>query len=248
MFAQHLDIDGSSMIKCTFFILNIFIFCISAQFNFVLIGPPGAGKGTFSSYMVKKYGYHQICPGDILRAHIKNNTPLGQVIKPIVQNGEDVDPAIVYKIIAEEINYCLERNIQFIIDGFPRNRATCDFFVGLLAKKNISSAVAFVHFKIDLQTCFERVSNRLICLGCGNIFNTITNQPKAEMRCDMCQDILHVRIADSPDITLKRLDSYKSATEPLIDTIKERFVVLTIDATQSLRDCLKAYDAFIIQP
>jgi adenylate kinase len=229
-----------------FFLLCIVtIVTIVGQENFVLIGPPGGGKGTFSSYMTKQHNYRQICPGDILREHIKNNTELGKVIKPILERGDDIDCTVVYKIIDSEVTSCLERKIPFIIDGFPRNAHTFEFLKKFLKEKSASSLITFIHFKIDNQTCLERINNRLVCTYCGSIFNKTTNKPKKEALCDCCNKELQIRIGDETEITVKRLNAYRKNIEPLTEFAKKDFKLYTIDAHTPLVDCIKMYESLL---
>jgi adenylate kinase len=227
--------------------LSLFIIpLIATPQNFVLIGPPGAGKGTFSNHMAIKHKYHHINPGTTLRAHIRDNTSLGQTIKPIVEKGDFVDVKIICKIIDEEITYCLKENISFVLDGFPSNHATFEYLVNYFKEKEIPySTIAFVYFAIDDQSCLERIKSRLTCSNCGTIFNTLTYKPQKNMTCDFCGTQLEARIDNIECITRKRLNHYRSFVEPLAALAKSQFIFFTLDATLPLNECIKCYEDFL---
>jgi len=208
------------------------------QPNFILIGPPGSGKGTFSFFMVQKRNYHQICIGDIIRTHKKKNTDIG---KAILANGGFVDDEMAYSIIKNEIDLIVENKTPFIIDGFPRNIPAFEFLIQELKEKDVIASTTFVHFKIDDQVCIDRINNRLVCFKCFDVFNTTTKKPKKEMICDSCDIPLEVREGDAAAATIKRLACYRAYTEPLIEVAKKNFNILTIDANSSIEGCLAQY-------
>lgn len=209
-----------------FLILFLLIFPLSAIENYVLMGPPGSGKGTFSTKMIEEKGYKQICPGDILRTHIKNETELGQSIKLIVQNGDYIDDIIIYQIIEQEVRGYVERNIPFIIDGFPRHKDGYDFLIKLFKKLNIESTIVFIHFIIDDFTCIQRIANRLVCFNCYNVYNLRTKPPLKEMVCDKCENILEKRLGDTYENTKKRLAYFRNTIEPLINLAEKDYNVI----------------------
>jgi adenylate kinase len=222
-------------------LLFLIPFSLAASPNFILIGPPGCGKGTFSSFMVQQHGYQQICPGDIIRTHIKNNTELGKIIKPIVENGDYIDDAITFEIMKAEIVSCCQQHKSFILDGFPRNQAGLDFLIQLFEQKSISSTVRIVHFMISDQICLERIRTRMVCFNCYHVFNKQTNPPKITMICDHCNAPLEFRLGDNEKITLKRLAYYRETIEPLVHQAQNFFPVITIDSSKSLEDCKEFY-------
>lgn len=217
---------------------------ILGQDNFVLIGPPGGGKGTFSLFMKEKYGYYQICPGDRLRMHIKNETELGKAIKPIVERGDDIDESIVFKIVDDEVSECLNSGKNFIIDGFPRSVSSLNFIVELFKKKNITATI--IHFKIDDATCLKRINNRLSCLNCLSVFNMLTKKPKVDMVCDSCGDPLEIRIDNTTQNTLKRLKYYRKNIEPLIELVNNDYKMFSFNSDVPLNECINIYENLIL--
>lgn len=229
------------------FILLLFISASSfACQNFVLIGAPGSGKGTFSSFMIQNYGYHQICPGDILRSHIKERTELGKEIAPIVQRGDYIDDAIVLNIIEQQIDLCLEQKKPFIIDGFPRSETSFNQLQNIFNKKRLNNSINFIHLQIDDQTCIERIDSRLVCLKCASVFNKTTKQPLENMVCDNCKTKLEIRLGDNTENTKKRLNYYRANIEPLAEYAKKSgFTIYTFDTKLPTPELLCMYQSLI---
>lgn len=202
------------------------------------MGPPGSGKGTFSFFMTQEKNYHQICLGDIIRIHKKNNSAIA---KELETKGGSVDDDLACRIIGEEVTSCIKNKLPFIIDGFPRTVPALKFLVQLLKEKNLSSHITFVHFIVDDQTCIDRIDKRLVCFGCSQVFNMTTKKPRQEMICDSCNSLLEVRDGDAKAVTIKRLASYRNQTEPLLEMVRADFKVITIDSKASIEELLNFY-------
>ncbi|MFZ5953857.1 MAG: adenylate kinase family protein [Candidatus Dependentiae bacterium] len=209
-------------------ILLLLSFCFSLYGfeNYILIGPPGSGKGTFSSKMTQEFNYKQICPGDILRTHIKNETELGKSIKTIVESGDYIDDQIIFKIIDDQVRECIHNNIPFIIDGFPRNIDGFNFLNNLFEQLKIKETIVYVHFIINDKICIDRISNRLVCFNCYSIYNLKTKIPLNHMVCDNCNHQLEQRLGDNKKNTIKRLSYYRTKIEPLIDLARMQFKII----------------------
>jgi len=209
--------------------------------NFILIGPPGSGKGTFSS-IAKEAGYHHISHGDILRTKIKENTDLGLAIKTSLEGGNFINDSVAFEVIEKEVLACLERNQPFIIDGFPRNENRFRLLVELLTTKNLTQNTEWIHFETTDQECLERIEGRFVCSKCFKIFNVKAKQPVLDMVCDDCKEPLGKRVGETIENTKKRLASYRAITEPVIDLAKKQgFVIHEINTTYSLEECLTKY-------
>lgn len=209
-------------------IYMIFLFLVTnlaACENYVLIGPPGSGKGTYCQNL-KSEGYNHICPGDIVRTHIKNKTELGENIKNIVAQGDYVDDSIIFKIIEEHVTNSVNSQAAFIIDGFPRNQEGYKFLYDLLTKLQVKNKTTFIHFIIDDDTCINRIANRLVCFKCYSIYNTKTKLPVEEMICDNCHNRLEQRLGDCEDNTKKRLHYFRKNIECLAGQAKNDYKVL----------------------
>ncbi len=207
--------------------------------NFVLMGPPGCGKGTFCFYMTKQKGYHQICLGDIIRYHKKNNTDIG---KSIAAKGGFVDDELAFGIIEQEVKDAVKSNRPFIVDGFPRTVPAYEFLNKVFQDLSIESTLTFIYFDIDDASCINRIDKRQVCFDCSAVFNSTTRIPKKELTCDHCGGKLDVRDGDDVAATVKRLAFYRENTEPLVETAKRKFKVIRIDATAPVEDCLKTYE------
>jgi adenylate kinase len=217
-----------------------------AHKNYILVGPPGSGKGTFSSFMVE-HGYHQICPGDIVRTHIKHQTELGKLVKPIIEGGGFLGNDILFKIVEEQILYCLERKIPFIIDGFPRHREGLDMLKQLFAATGLSESIQFIHFQVEDDICINRINARLVCFNCSSIYNLDSKKPTKDMACDTCKHSLEMRVGDSVAATVKRLDYYRRTIEPLLEAVEHDFTIIRIDASKSLIPCIEIYKELLAE-
>ncbi len=155
--------------------------------------------------MVEHHNYVQFCPGDIIRTEVKNETKLGNTIKPIVERGEYVQDSIIYAIIENAVIKAVAQEQLFIIDGFPRNEAGIQFLVDLFEKLNISHSIQVIHFIAEDDTCVARIVNRMVCFSCHRIYNGVTKKSlNIENRCEVCNDQLEMRIGDTEENTRKR--------------------------------------------
>ena len=232
--------------KKMIFLLTLFLgeqsFCFK---NFVLISAPGSGKGTFSQYLVEKYDYAQICPGDIFRNEIKEQTELGKKIQPIVDRGDYVDEAIVCKLIADTLSKLIEQNKCFIVDGFPRSDVSFEFLYKFLSDKGLIKDTCLLQFLVNDQICMDRISERLVCTECFRVYNMSLVQPKEADKCDKCGTELSLRKADTKDIAKKRLDYFHTNIEPLISRAKKVYATKIINAETSLEALRSEYEKLI---
>jgi len=180
--------------------------------NILLFGPPGAGKGTQSALLVEKNGFVHISTGDILRAAIKNKTPLGLEAKVVIDKGELVSDEIVVGLVDEAISGLADKSI--ILDGFPRTVVQAEKLDEILTKmdQKIDKSIF-----LDVETDFlvKRLSGRRICRGCGASFHIEASPTKIDGVCDKCGGETYQRSDDEPTSIAKRLDVYESSTAPL---------------------------------
>jgi adenylate kinase len=237
--------------KKMIFLLTLFLgFLVEQSFcfkNFVLISAPGSGKGTFSQYLVEKYGYAQICPGDIFRNEIKEQTELGKEIQPIVDRGDYVDEAIVCELIADNLLKLIRQNKCFIVDGFPRSDVSFEFLYKFLSDNGVIKDTCFLQFSVDDQICIDRISERLVCTECFSVYNMSLVQPKEAGKCDKCGTELSFRKADTKDIAKKRLEYFHDNIEPLISRAKKVYSTKVINAEASLEELRSEYEKIIAQ-
>ncbi len=215
--------------------------------HFVLIGPPGSGKGTFSQFLVKKHNYHQICPGDLFRDEIHRQTELGKQIQPIVDRGDYLDNDLVWEILHNQITSTLQNKNAFILDGFPRSPEAFKYLDAFLKENNLFNNTYYVIFTASHAVCLDRITSRLICRNCTHIFNTQNKKPKKENTCDNCGFALSRRKADTTQVGVKRLNYYDKNITPIITTAKEAgYQIICIDTNQSIDKCLQEYEQLIV--
>ena len=182
----------------------------------ILLGAPGAGKGTYSKPLMETYQTPQISTGDMFRAHLKNGSPLGVEAKTYMDRGALVPDSLVIRMVEERITQADCQN-GFILDGFPRTVAQADALGELLAGKGLSLRCA-VNLDVDRDILMKRLTGRRMCRGCarGN-FNIFTLPPKVEGTCDYCGGELYQRDDDKEEVIVKRLETYQNQTQPLIE-------------------------------
>jgi len=176
----------------------------------VMLGPPGAGKGTYASRLTVRLGIPHISTGDMVREEIKKQTDLGLKIKEYSDRGALVPDEIIIKLLAERLRKP-DCNRGFILDGFPRTISQAE------ALENIAKIDLVINLNVPDDIIITRLSNRLICSKCGAIYNLLTLKPKKEGVCDKCGGKLYQREDDKPEVIKERLNVYRKQTEPLIE-------------------------------
>ncbi|UCF31223.1 MAG: adenylate kinase [bacterium] len=183
--------------------------------DIILLGPPGAGKGTQAKFMVDKWEIPQISTGDILRGAVRDGTPLGLEAKGFMDRGELVPDRVVIGIIAERLR---EDDAQrgFILDGFPRTIPQAEALEEILTElgRNIDHVVSI---DVDDEELVRRLTGRRMCKGCGESFHMVFNPPRTEGVCDSCRGELYQRDDDNEETIRQRLKVYNDQTSPLID-------------------------------
>lgn len=210
--------------------------------NFILISAPGSGKGSFSQYFAKNFGYTQVGSGDLLRTEVKNQTLLGKKIQPILDSGQYIDEDLVWKILANKLLECINNNKQFVLDGFPRSFYSLDLLKNFMKKYNFEDSVIFLQFLASDETCIDRVVYRQICQNCFYVYNLKFSPPKIKNLCDYCHSELSERTTDSEDIIKSRLKFFHETIEPIIKFIEKDYPVIKIDTEVSLDLLEKKYN------
>lgn len=181
----------------------------------ILLGPPGAGKGTQSVVLAKKYGIPHISTGDILREAVKGGLPLGIKAKSYMDKGELVPDELVTGIVVERLKKA-DTNNGYILDGFPRTLKQAEELDAAL--KNADSTIDMViYFATSSAVAIERLSGRRVCKSCGFNYHVKNIPPKVENTCDKCGSILFQRPDDNEETVRNRLKIYEEQTKPLID-------------------------------
>jgi adenylate kinase len=202
----------------------------------ILMGPPGAGKGTQAEVLVQKLGIPHISTGDMFRAAIKNQTPLGVKAKEFMDAGHLVPDEVTIGIVEERL---AQDDCQkgFLLDGFPRTVAQADALTGILAKMQVKLD-GIVNIEVDQDKLIARLTGRRVCRQCGATFHEMFNAPQKTGVCDKCGGELYQRSDDSEETALNRLDVYNKQTEPLIAYYSERGLLLNINGDQAIDNVL----------
>ncbi len=187
--------------------------------KFVIFGPPGAGKGTYSRRLQEKLGIAAISTGDIFRAAVKEGTELGKKVKSYLDAGQLVPDEITNEVLKKRLE---EPDAQrgFILDGYPRTIDQIKFL------ESITSIDAVINLVVPEWVIVERLSSRRQCKKCGAIYNVRFLKPKVEGICDKCGGELFQRDDDKPEVIKERLKVYEENTKPLLDFFKEKDVTM----------------------
>ncbi len=202
-----------------------------SQFNLILLGPPGAGKGTQAGRIVADYGIPHISTGDILRAAVKNQTQMGLEAKKYMDAGELVPDSVVIGIVRDRLQEP-DTAKGFLMDGFPRTIPQAEALDAALEGLDRAVTKTLV-ILVDEEDLVRRLSGRRICRVCQTPFHVVFNPPKGEGVCDKCGGELYQRDDDSEATVRNRLEVYRSQTEPLIGYYDQAGVVARIDGAQS---------------
>ena len=194
----------------------------------LLVGPPGAGKGTQAVHLAEHFAIPHISTGDIFRANIKGSTELGLLAKSYMDKGELVPDSVTNDMVADRLTKDDTKN-GFLLDGYPRNLDQAKYIDGVLKERGIP--LQFVlEFQLDNSEIVKRLSGRRVCKTCGAIFHIIFEKPKTEGICDKCGGELYQRDDDKESVIQNRLDIYDAQTAPIINYYKNLGLLKTISA------------------
>ena len=202
--------------------------------NIVLLGPPGAGKGTQAELIVKKYGIPQISTGDIFRANIKNGTELGKKAKSYMDKGELVPDDLVIEIATARL---LEDDCKdgFMLDGFPRTVYQAEKLDEFLAKHNMKID-SVLDIEVEKSILLARIIGRRVCKACGATYHVVNMPPAKEGVCDSCGGELYQRADDTEATVKNRIEVYEAQTMPLVDYYEKAGNIVHIDGSAELDD------------
>jgi len=198
----------------------------------ILLGPPGAGKGTQAVRLVAHFGIPQISTGDILRKAVKDGTDLGKLAKSYMDQGALVPDEVVIGIIRDRIVQS-DCDKGYILDGFPRTMAQAEALDEML--KNLGTGVDHVvNIALDDEEIIKRLTGRRTCSQCGAGYHILFDPPKKEGVCDQCGGALIQRDDDKEETVRERLRVYREQTEPLIEYYQKKGILYNVDGTKDI--------------
>lgn len=202
--------------------------------NIIVIGPQGSGKGTQADRLGARIGAVKLSTGDLFRAHIAQETPLGMQVKAILAAGDLVSDDIALAMVDRRLDEIAAESIHSVIfDGFPRTAAQADGLDALLAKRG-QKIDRVIELDVPERVLIERMSGRRTCSVCGATYNLTYRSTATPGVCDQCGGALVQRPDDQPDAIRKRLQLYRDLTQPLLDFYGSRGLVTTIDGNQDV--------------
>lgn len=204
----------------------------------IMLGAPGAGKGTQAKQIADKYGIPHISTGDIFRANLKQGTELGKKAKEYMDQGLLVPDELTCDLVMDRIGQEDCKN-GFVLDGFPRTIPQAEALDKALANINEKMDYA-VDVDVPDENIVNRMSGRRACINCGATYHIVSIPTKVEGICDRCGEKVVLRDDDQPETVKKRLNVYHEQTQPLIDYYKEQNILRTVDGTQPMEDVFGA--------
>ena len=204
----------------------------------IMLGAPGAGKGTQAKMIAEKYSIPHISTGDIFRANIKNGTELGMEAKKYMDQGLLVPDELTVKILLDRVakDDCKK---GYVLDGFPRTIPQAEVLDKALSELGDKIDYA-INVEVPDENIIKRMGGRRACLSCGATYHIEHIPPKKEGICDVCGKELVLRDDDKPETVQKRLEVYHAQTQPLIDYYKEQNILKTVDGTQPMEEVFGA--------
>ena len=204
----------------------------------IMLGAPGAGKGTQAKMIAEKYSIPHISTGDIFRANIKNGTELGKKAKSYMDKGQLVPDELTLDLIMDRFKEDDCKN-GYVLDGFPRTIPQAEALDAALKAEGEK-----IDFAIDVdvpdENIVKRMGGRRACVNCGATYHIVYSPTKVEGKCDKCGEDLIVRDDDKPETVLSRLEVYHNQTQPLIDYYNKQGILKSVDGTVDMKDVFNA--------
>lgn len=200
--------------------------------NLILLGPPGAGKGTQAKIIVEKLNIPHISTGDIFRYHISNNTSLGIEAKKYIDKGNLVPDDITNMMVEERLSVDDCKN-GFLLDGYPRTVNQAKFLEGLFERNNKDIDLV-IKVELKEEDILRRLTNRRVCGNCGAVYHLISNLPAKAGFCDKCGSEIYHRDDDKEDVILSRIKVYSEQTKPLVEFYASRQKLFRINGKEDI--------------
>ena len=204
----------------------------------VLVGPPGAGKGTQAQFLAAHFQIPHISTGDIFRANLKGETPLGLEAKKYMDKGDLVPDSVTNDMVKDRLNKD-DLDNGFLLDGYPRNVAQAEVLRAVLAEK-ATPLHAALELNIDPEEIVARLSGRRSCSNCQKPYHVVNEKPAVEGICDACGGALIQREDDKAEVIKHRLNVYAEQTAPIINFYRNEGLLITINASGSVSDITAA--------
>ncbi|CDO35275.1 MULTISPECIES: adenylate kinase [Novosphingobium] len=212
--------------------------------NIILLGPPGAGKGTQAQRLVERHGMRQLSTGDMLRAAVKAETPTGLEAKAVMERGELVSDAIVSALIGDELD-AMGPDAGAIFDGYPRTAAQAESLDAILSQRG-RKLDRVIELVVDEDALVERITGRFTCATCGKGYHDKFEQPKVPGTCDKCGGTEFKRRPDDNAETVRtRMAEYRAKTAPILPIYESRGIVAKIDGMADMDDVTAAIEAVL---
>ena len=210
--------------------------------NVIIFGPPGAGKGTQSEFIVKNFNLFKLSTGDLLRNEIKKKTLLGLKITSIVNSGSLVSDELINGLIENIVSNDNYKN-KIIFDGYPRNLSQAENLNKLLSKYGQKINLV-IKLKVSLNVIKKRITGRIICTKCGNTYNEYYNLPKEKSLCCKKEN-LKKRDDDNLDVAVKRFETYEKSTEPVLNYYNKMNLVKDVNGETKIDDIYAKISSFL---
>lgn len=202
--------------------------------RFLLVGPPGAGKGTQAQFLAAHFNIPHISTGDIFRANLKGGTELGLEAKKYMDKGELVPDSVTNDMVRDRLTHSDVAN-GFLLDGYPRNVLQAEVLRAALSNMEIKLDAA-LELSVDNEEVITRLSGRRTCSNCGKIWHIVYEKPAQEGICDACQGQLIQRDDDKAEVIARRLEVYEEQTAPIISFYRNEGLLITVAATGSVEE------------
>jgi adenylate kinase len=212
--------------------------------RFVLLGPPGAGKGTLADYLKEKYSIAHISTGDMLRVEVKKDSPLAREIKSVMAKGALVSDELVTKLVEQRFGSDPDLKKGFLLDGFPRTVKQAQDLDAILERQAMP-----LDFVLDMEADFDvllaRLTGRWVCRKCGALYHVTFKPPARQGICDACGGELYQRSDDNEKTIRARMQVYQEATTPIIEYYAKQQKLKKVDASLEAQEVRRAVDAML---